>query len=202
MTSSRQREAALIPHWQRFSRVVEILFQMELPVSREKQRADCWGTAKHSSIYRCFMYSLVMLYTILQGLDTRTYSIIQNRAKIQWHLPAIEAVPWVSYSQWGLLCWFRWGHSWQNKHSIQPLCPKKNGCALFLPLSKTKYNSGSVDNRKLKNTPIEILPRMRTSSVIRLLISSLILIRICKTLQLPAIHRLLKAAPSHAQLKS
>lgn len=36
---------------------------------RAEGSAVCWGTAKHSSMYRSFMYSLAMLYAILQGLD-------------------------------------------------------------------------------------------------------------------------------------
>lgn len=153
---------------------------------RAEGSADCWDTAKHSSMYRCFMYSLAVLYAFLQGLDTHTYSITQNSTKIWQHLPAIEAVPWASYSQWGFSIGLDRGNP-ANKHSTQPLCPKQNSCALSLLLSKTKNNSESLANRKLRNTPSEILTRIRTSSVIKLLIFSLILVRFCKTL--PVIHR-------------
>lgn len=182
--------------------MAEFLFQVEPPTSKEKQRAlltagEQQSTAGYTGAlcapWLCFIHPPGTRYTHIQHNPKQPrYEGIYPLFRQYLGIPTANGA--------SLLVWI--GAFMREQTQIQPLCPKQNSCAFSLPLSKTKYNSGSLDNRKLKNTPSEILTRIKTSSVIRSLISSLILVRFCKTLQLPAIHRLLKAAPSHAQLKS
>lgn len=139
-----------------------------------KQRGLLTAGTQHNTIYSYFICSMAMLFTILQGLSTHRYSIIQNIIKIWWHLPAIEVAllrpPGVKhthaqhnpeYCQNMVASISYWGSTlaFLQQVGASPLIwigPTQKSHALPPPISlRKKYSSGSVHNRKVKNTALK-----------------------------------------------
>lgn len=87
---SQAKEPALIPHWKRLSGMAGALVPDGAAHRQQKPRALLPAGAQYLQVLNIFPG--YPFYHPPAGLSTYMYSIIQNIAKMWWHLPAIEVV--------------------------------------------------------------------------------------------------------------